>query len=375
MTRTLRVLFVNENIGGHATYHRVLRSALAAFPEIVPTFLDADPPGQVHRVLGARVPWLGTRHDADGQRLRSNVLAAAVLRDRVRRAARDVDVIHVFSQNAALACVDVLRRMPSVVATDSTCGLNARCGFHEPRTCTAASLAVERLLERRVYRAATMLLPTSEWAERDMLRMGVSGARVRVVPFGIDPGPPPPVHAPAAPPQLTFIGRHLERKGGLALLDLHRRHLAERCVLNMVTPETFPAHPGVVHHAAVAPGSGGVERILDGTSVFVFPTRMDQMPNVVLEAMARGVPVVAYAAGAIPEMVLDGVAGHVVPVGDIDALRRRVESLLDDPARASAMGAAGRARVVERYDAHAATAARVRALRDAVDRFRTERAS
>jgi glycosyltransferase involved in cell wall biosynthesis len=75
-----------------------------------------------------------------------------------------------------------------------------------------------------------------------------------------------------------------------------------------------------------------------------------------LEAMASGTPVVASALGGIPEIVEDGVTGYLVPPGDVDALRDRLADLLDHPGRATAMGAAARARVLERFTWHVCAA-------------------
>lgn len=82
---------------------------------------------------------------------------------------------------------------------------------------------------------------------------------------------------------------------------------------------------------------------------------------VVAEAMAAGRPVVASAAGGPVEQVEEGASGFLVAPGDADALADRIARLLDDPARAVAMGARGRTIVAERFSAerHAALTADV----------------
>ncbi len=67
------------------------------------------------------------------------------------------------------------------------------------------------------------------------------------------------------------------------------------------------------------------------------------------EAMASGTPVIATDAGALPEVIAHGETGVIVPAGDAAALADAIASLLADPVRCRAFGAAGRARVLERF--------------------------
>jgi len=68
-----------------------------------------------------------------------------------------------------------------------------------------------------------------------------------------------------------------------------------------------------------------------------------------VEAMACGTPVVASAAGALPEVMRTAGGGLVVPKGDADALARAIATLLADPERRRRLGAEGRGRVVDAY--------------------------
>jgi glycosyltransferase involved in cell wall biosynthesis len=63
-----------------------------------------------------------------------------------------------------------------------------------------------------------------------------------------------------------------------------------------------------------------VDELLAGADVFVHPSLEDAFPTVLLEAMAAGLPVVASNVGGIPEIVIDGVTGILVPPGDADAI-------------------------------------------------------
>ncbi len=93
----------------------------------------------------------------------------------------------------------------------------------------------------------------------------------------------------------------------------------------------------------------GVDRILRTANVFVLPSRAENQPVSILEAMARGLPVVASDVGAIPETVINGETGLIVPAGDASALALALRELAEDPDRRRAMANAGRARWSELY--------------------------
>jgi glycosyltransferase involved in cell wall biosynthesis len=66
--------------------------------------------------------------------------------------------------------------------------------------------------------------------------------------------------------------------------------------------------------------------------VYLHATRADTFPNVILEALACGTPVVATSVGGIPEQIEEGVTGFLTPPGDARAMATRIEQLLSDDA-------------------------------------------
>lgn len=84
--------------------------------------------------------------------------------------------------------------------------------------------------------------------------------------------------------------------------------------------------------------------------LFALPSRAENMPNTVLEAMAAGLPVVATPVGAVAEMIRDGESGFIVPVGDVPALADRIEQLVSDPALRQRMGAQAAETAARNYD-------------------------
>jgi glycosyltransferase involved in cell wall biosynthesis len=90
--------------------------------------------------------------------------------------------------------------------------------------------------------------------------------------------------------------------------------------------------------------------VLAKADIFVTPSVSEGLGVAVLEAMAMGRPVVATATGGLPEAVLDGETGLLVPPGEPAALAEALVSLLRDPTRARRMGEAGRERALAHFD-------------------------
>jgi glycosyltransferase involved in cell wall biosynthesis len=90
-----------------------------------------------------------------------------------------------------------------------------------------------------------------------------------------------------------------------------------------------------------------VDQWLNRASLFVLPSRAENQPVAILEAMARGLPVIATSIGAIPEQVLDGETGLLVPPGDSESLRAAIQTLLTSPDERTSMGVAARQRYEE----------------------------
>lgn len=354
----MRVHFVNENVGGHATMHLALRAALEAHPDVDSSWFDVPPAAGARRLLGARVPGLD-RLDADLQALRIQTSASTVVRRHLDDAPPH-DVLHVYTHNVALMSVGHLRRRPSVVSLDATNAQNAyRLPQRRPTRVTPLALRPTMALERRVYRAATAVVAQSAWAARSLVEdYDVDEAKIHVIPFGITVSPPPrPRREETDLPVITFVGRSMDRKGGWRLLELWRRHLRERSRLVLVTLEQVPPEAGLTVRNDIRPGDGRLSDVLAETDVFAFPTELDTFGYAAIEAMAAGCAVVASDTAALPEVVADGETGLLVPVGDDTALRAALDQLLGDPTQRRRMGAAGRARVESRFSAAVTTTA------------------
>lgn len=366
----MRPLFLNENLGGHATVHANLRTALGDFPDVEPDFVDIPSPGLVRRALGVRVPGLAGL-DLDLQPLRFQ-LAASWTGRRALRAARGAhDVLHVYSHTAGWLLQDVLRSMPSVVATDATNQQNMGLRpYRRPSVGTGLTSAPIDRIERRVLAAATLVVAQSQWAARALSRQGVEDDRLRLVRYGVPLPASLPERTPTPLPEITFVGKTMGRKGGLLLLDVFRERFRGRARLNLVTTEPVAPDVDVHVHGDIRPGDGRLAAVLARSAVFVLPTDTDMSPNAIIEAMSFGLPVVSTDVAAIPELVLDGVTGRLVPPRDGAALAAALEAVLADPEGSRAMGTAGYERARRLFDVRVTTRELVDVLRLAQERFR-----
>ena len=89
--------------------------------------------------------------------------------------------------------------------------------------------------------------------------------------------------------------------------------------------------------------------LIKSFDVFVLCSITEGLGSAMLEAMAAGKPVVATRAGGIPEAIVDGETGLLVPPGDPESLARAITSLLNDPERRERLAAAGRQRVAREF--------------------------
>jgi starch synthase len=250
--------------------------------------------------------------------------------------------------------------------------------------------AVSQLCERLAIESANTVIAVSEQMRRDVIACypAVDGDRVTVVYNGIDADEYRPDHGTAAParlgidpdrPSVVFVGRITRQKGIVHLLDAAVSiDPTAQIVLLAGSPDTPEIAEEVRgRYQALQASRGGVVwveemvpraelvQVLSGAAVFVCPSVYEPFGLVNLEAMACEVPVVASAVGGIPEVVVDGETGWLVPCEvpdgggagvDADAARRfaagladRVNDILGDPDLGRRMGRAGRRRVVERF--------------------------
>ncbi len=157
-------------------------------------------------------------------------------------------------------------------------------------------------------------------------------------------------------PYVFAIGRHVPQKGFDVLLDAFASLAGDVTFgWDLVIAGDGPAHGALLAQAErLGLGDrvdfvGATDRsmtvsLFKGSEAFVLASRHEPFGIVNLEAMAAGRPVVATSVGGVPEFVLDGETGVLVPPEDSSALAAAIRTLHDDPIRSAALGVAGRIR-------------------------------
>jgi glycosyltransferase involved in cell wall biosynthesis len=188
---------------------------------------------------------------------------------------------------------------------------------------------------------------------------GVDPAHTSTIPSAVDPAALVPTRPRAATraalglaadtPVVLTLASLVPRKGVDVLLEAFALLVATRSTARLLVAGAGPerarlearAVPGVTFLGQRADKAD----LLDACDVFALASRAEGLGVAALEAMAAGRPVVATRVGGLAEAVLPGVTGLLVPPEDAAALAAALGALLDDPARARALGAAGPARV------------------------------
>lgn len=184
-------------------------------------------------------------------------------------------------------------------------------------------------------------------------------ARVHIIDNGV-PDPGLIALGEGIVPRIVFVGAVGHRKGVDVLLDALAsidRDIPWSC--------TICGNGDINHYNAVGMAKGiepgrlsftgwqnasQVRTHLKNSDIYVLPSRAENQPIAILEAMAMGLPVVATSVGDIPNQVVHSVTGFVIPSGDSESLKEVLEILLKDRELRISMGAAGRSRFQSRYD-------------------------
>ena len=242
-------------------------------------------------------------------------------------------------------------------------------GHSSVRTMSAREADRIDRLHAGIYEGAACIFTISERLRQSFIEdYGISPDRVVAVHAGpnmdLSLFPDRPVEKPAGhSPTILFIGKEFERKGGDLLLEAFgriRKHISDARLLIAGVPDLQVAQPGMESLGFLRKDNPDENarhlQAYRDADVFCLPSRHDPFPTVVREAMFFHLPCVTTDIWAMPEMVVDGETGFMVPMDDVDALTDRLLRILGDPDLARKMGRTGRQRAEDKYTWSAAVA-------------------
>jgi len=211
---------------------------------------------------------------------------------------------------------------------------------------------LERQLDTEIELADRILIGSS-FVRGSFISEGVPAEKLVVIPYGADTS----LFEPTAFSKrlsddfrLLFVGQISQRKGIFYLLEATQRLEGRGILLTMVgkiqgTGRALDPYRHLFRHIPHVPHST-LREIYREADVFVFPTLVEGMGIVVLEAMASGLPVITTPNGP-GDIVRDGVDGFLVPPRDIDVIVDRLELLRANPELCVEMGRNARQRALE----------------------------
>ncbi|MBW7865277.1 MAG: glycosyltransferase family 4 protein [Candidatus Hydrogenedens sp.] len=264
---------------------------------------------------------------------------------RLRALARDLsaDLVHTHNYRATLLAAAALRRLPRVIS----CHGIVRDGARVRRW---------QALERRAMRGAAAVVACSESVRVELAGLGVPEARVSVVRNGAPaPRPADPAEVeslrlrlglPREKPVLLYAGRLDAGKGVETLIEAAALERHWRCVvagdgplratLERLARDTEAPVLFAGQQADMAPWYALADAV-------ALPSESEALPMTLIEAAASGTPVIASNVGGVPEVVVPGETGLLVPPGDPNALARALQEL-EEPETRACMGAAAHVR-------------------------------
>ena len=275
-------------------------------------------------------------------------VAIARLAGYLRRNA--VRLVHCFDFYSNIVGVPAARlaRVPVVIASQRDMG-DLRGRGQQSIHSTALGLATHILVNSEAI--AVRLAPTRA-ARRN---------RLGVIPNGVDLArfdPPPPPSNGHQISKVATLANLRPEKGLGQLLEaagiVTRTAPGARFVIWGEGPlradlEARIRSLGLTAVVEMPGATRAPEKVLKQCHIFVLASLSEACSNVVLEAMATGLPVIATRVGGTPGLVEDGRTGLLVPPGDAAALAQGILRLLESPAMAIEMGAHGRARALTEF--------------------------
>ena len=213
-------------------------------------------------------------------------------------------------------------------------------------------------LQRASYACAHGIVANSSAVAARLRKERVSARAIRIIPNGIDVDAYRPRIPQARLRRIVTVANLRPEKAHEVLIDAFASLASRHSDLELLVVGTgsrgeelkaLAAERGVASQVRFLGHRDDVPAVLSESDAFVLTSRSEAFPNSVMEAMAAGLPVIATAVGGVPELVQHRTNGILVAADDRAAVAQALRNLIDDPARAAALGRAARETIQSRF--------------------------
>ena len=246
---------------------------------------------------------------------------------------RQPDLVHSHLFHANVLAAKVLRSDPKIPLIHTAHIIEGR---HRP---------LRPWFERRAASRATRVVCVSKAVADHLQSCGWPDDKLVIVPNGIDTARYLDVPEVGATADLVVVGiGRLHAQKGFDLLPQARLHIAG-VGAEAGSLAGLASQLGIADRLTWLGFRSDIPAVMASARVVAFPSRYEGFGLVLAEAGAASRPVVAFDLPTTREIVEDGVAGRIVPLGDVDAFAQALADVLRDPELASRQGRAARARI------------------------------
>ena len=237
------------------------------------------------------------------------------------------------------------KRKPNFIYTDYTSALSAKKPESGRSPFSSKELERWMLLEKQAYWSADHLFVRSRIVKASLMgEYDIPEEKISVVGGGwnFSSAPPKIERTFTNTINILFIGKRFYRKGGDLLIEAYNKLKREfpNATLTIVTKSHIPAEYYDESIRVLAPiwDRTKIHQLFLDAHLFVLPSRLETWGDVLLEAMAYGLPIIGVDTDAMPEIILEGKTGHLARVGDSESLYYCLVDLVKDPKKMKIYG-------------------------------------
>lgn len=231
----------------------------------------------------------------------------------------------------------------------------------------------EQQFESLLWRASNRVVCNAEALRYFVMkRHSVASDRAEVVPNGVDTEHfTPDATLKSDTPTILYLGRMVKIKDPMTALKAFRilSSRIPKAKMLMIGNgylqsylKAYVDEHDLADRVTIRPGTTDVRPYLRRAWLLTLSSISEGLPNVILEAMSTGLPVVATAVGGNPEVVTQGITGFLVPPGDPDQMAEAMEKIITNQQLRSSMGIKAREIAIRNYSIEAITSLTEKAL-------------